>query len=140
MVLETPKVIIKEIEYTSTYAIRQAVMWPDRDLEYIKLESDPDGLHFGAFVDDKLVAVISLFVNVSKSESDLPKNQEIETQKIEAQYRKFAALKSHQGQGIGSQLLNHVIRTSSELGVKRLWCNARLNATNLYERHGLKKN
>ncbi len=53
----------------------------DRDLEYIKLESDPDGLHFGAFVDDKLVAVISLFVNVSKSESDLPKNQEIETQK-----------------------------------------------------------
>ncbi len=40
---------------------------------------------------------------------------------------------------IGSQLLNHVIKTSRELGAKRLWCNARLNATNLYERHGLKK-
>jgi len=99
-------------------------MWPNRPLEYIKLEQDPQGIHFGAFSSDELVSVISLFIN----ETD-----------HSAQYRKFATLTSHQGRGIGSQLLTRVIEEAKENGVKRLWCNARLDATQLYERHGLKK-
>lgn len=115
---------IREISYENTYAIRHEVMWPDREIDYVKLEKDPSGIHFGGFVSGKLVSVISLFIDKETNR---------------AQYRKFATLIDFQGQGIGGQMLKRVISEANRHGVNILWCNARLNATGLYERHGLKK-
>lgn len=115
---------IRKIGFEQTYRIRHEVMWPNKPLDYIKLDADSEGLHFGAFHKNELVSVISLFIDVEHAS---------------AQFRKFATLEAYQGRGIGSKLLAYVMNESKERGVKRLWCNARLDATRLYEHHGLKK-
>lgn len=66
--------------------LRHEVMWPDEDFDYIKLKDDDAGIHFGLFKENMLISVVSLFVD-----------------KDEAQFRKFATLKSEQGKGYGSR-------------------------------------
>ncbi|MGP7816617.1 GNAT family N-acetyltransferase [Niallia sp. 01092] len=113
---------IKRISKEQTWELRHKVMWPNKDIEYIKLANDEESVHFGLFQSDRLVSIITLFI-----EQD------------HAQFRKFATLEEEQGKGIGSKLLNHVITEAKKLGVKRLWCNARQNKTSFYQKFGLKE-
>lgn len=113
---------IKELSPIETYPIRQAVLWPDKPLSHIMLDQDEEGMHFGAWYQDQLVAVISVFV-----------------QGHSGQFRKFATLKAYQSQGIGSQLLNHVFRTLSARGVNEVWCYARVETQAFYMRHGMQR-
>jgi len=112
--------MIKTITYKDTYDIRHQVMWPDRPLEYIKLDNDPIGKHYGYFIEDKLVSVISLFIKGSS-----------------AQFRKFATLEAYQGQGYGSKLLSYVLESMTSLDY--IWCNARLEKSMFYESFGMTK-
>ncbi len=95
-------------------------MWPNKPLEYVKLPQDADGMHYGLYLEEILVSVISLFVNGD-----------------EAQFRKFATLTDQQGKGLGSELLEHLINEAKSHGVRRLWCNARMDKTGFYERFGM---
>ena len=81
---------IREIKAEDTWPMRHKVMWPDQPLDYVILPQDEEGLHYGLFKEDKLISVISLFIN-----------QE------EAQFRKFATATEAQGKGYGSALLHH---------------------------------
>lgn len=110
--------MIQAITYKETYDIRHQVMWPDRPLEYIKLEADPKGLHYGYFIKGKLVSVISVFITGRT-----------------VQFRKFATLKDYQGKGYGSKLLTYVLE--SMIGIDYIWCNARLDKTGFYETFGM---
>ncbi|MBS7566354.1 GNAT family N-acetyltransferase [Mucilaginibacter sp. Bleaf8] len=85
----------------------------------MEMEEDKQGLHFGAFTDDKLVGVISLFQNG-----------------VDFQFRKFAVAPGLQGQGIGSLMLQHITGFVQQQGGKRLWCNARTTAISFYLRAG----
>lgn len=111
---------IKEINYKETWPIRHKVMWPEEKLDYIKLKDDAQGIHFGAYYNDLLVSVISLFIDND-----------------EAQFRKFATLNDFQGKGIGSDLLKHTISYCIHNKIKRLFCNARLEKVDFYKRFGL---
>lgn len=111
---------IKEINADKTYNLRQQVMWPNKPLDYIKLEKDQEGYHFGLYKDNKIVSVISLFIN-----------------KNNAQFRKFATDKKEQGKGYGSILLKHVILFSEKKNIKNIWCNARKDKSEYYKRFGL---
>lgn len=115
---------ILRIAPEQTWEIRQRIMWPDQPFDYVKLANDNKGLHFGYFVDGKLISVIFGFFNEETKE---------------AQFRKFATLQEYQGKGYGSQLLSHLIDELISLGATRIWCNARVNATALYERFGMHK-
>lgn len=95
-------------------------MWPDRELEYVKLPNDPHGLHYGLFVLGTLTSVVSAFV----------------TDK-EAQFRKFATLEKEQGRGYGSRLLSHLFQELADRKLTRIWCNARIDKTQFYERFGM---
>jgi GNAT superfamily N-acetyltransferase len=103
-----------------TYTLRHQVLWPDKPLDYVKLDNDADGYHYGAFQDDRLVAVISLFVEGE-----------------EARFRKFATDPAYQRQGIGSALLHYVIAEARRLGARHLWCDARQDSAPFYARFGL---
>ena len=120
LMLEQSKYEIKTIPLASVWAIRHSVMWPDKPFDYIKLPSDPEGQHHGLFVRGQLVSIVSAFISSH-----------------EAQFRKFATLHAHQGQGYGSKLLTHLIAQLEAQHVKRIWCNARIDKQSFYERFGL---
>ncbi|WBA40466.1 GNAT family N-acetyltransferase [Hymenobacter canadensis] len=100
-----------------TYLLRHEVLWPDKPLDYVKLDEDTAGYHYGAFFDDQLVGVVSLFVDGD-----------------EARFRKFAMLPAYQRQGIGSALLHYVVAEARRLGARRLWCDARQDSAAFYTR------
>ena len=112
---------IKTIQASETWDLRHRVMAPNRPFDSIKLPKDEEGIHFGLFREEKIISVISLFI-----ENDV------------AQFRKFATEISEQGKGYGSILLKHIIEESIKNNVKNLWCNARMTALGFYEKFGFK--
>lgn len=90
---------IKLIHKEEVWKLRHEVMWPEREPDYIKLADDDQGKHYGLYVGDRLVSVLSLFVNGT-----------------EGQFRKFATLELEQGQGYGSKLLNTVLAEAEQAG------------------------
>jgi GNAT superfamily N-acetyltransferase len=114
-------VAIRSIEPAQTYALRHAVLWPDKPLAYVQLPEDEAGQHFGAFVADALVAVISLFVGADGV----------------ARFRKFATDPAWQGRGVGTLLLRHIIAVAQTQGASQLWCDARQATLPFYQRFGL---
>ncbi|WP_210489181.1 GNAT family N-acetyltransferase [Rufibacter aurantiacus] len=114
------KVEIKEIPAALTWQIRHEVMWADKPLCFVQLPDDATGTHFGVFVDQELVSVISLFI----------KEQQ-------AQFRKFATRPAFQGQGLGRMVLEHVFTFASARQVACVWCHARTSALGFYLKSGL---
>jgi len=112
---------IREIQASETWQIRHEVMWPDQPFEFVQLKEDDLGKHFGVFVDEKLVSIVSCFFTDD-----------------EMQFRKLATLESFQGQGIASELLKYILELAKEKGVKKIWCNARTNKKSFYQKFGMK--
>ncbi|MCV9926339.1 GNAT family N-acetyltransferase [Flavobacterium sp. LS1R49] len=112
--------IIKEIPASQTWEIRHRVMWPDKPLEFVQLEEDDLGIHFGLFAGAELVAIISCFEDHE-----------------EMQFRKLATLTEEQGRGYATLLLEHILLRARNNGIKRVWCNARVNKKEFYEKIGL---
>ncbi|KAI6091539.1 GCN5-like N-acetyltransferase [Hypoxylon rubiginosum] len=119
-------VTVRPISAAETYALRHAVLWPDKPMSYVQLPEDLDGRHFGAFTNgdgkpEELVSIISLFVDDSG----------------EARFRKFATAPEWQGRGIGSALLKYTIEAAVKLRATRIWCDARESALGFYRRFGM---
>lgn len=112
----------RSTELAKIWDMRQQVMYPQESLDFVKLEDDNEGIHLGLYVDNRLISVISLFIDGDN-----------------VQFRKFATLVSEQGKGFGTELLQHVMNWASANRVKNIWCNARVSATSIYERMGMKK-
>lgn len=113
---------IREITAADTWTIRHQVMWPDKPMGYVQLAEDEQGRHFGVYEGDRLVSIISLFI-----EGD------------EAQFRKFATHTDVQGKGYGSALLRYLVDEARKYGVQKLWCNARTEKAAFYEKAGFHK-
>ncbi|MCL7745634.1 GNAT family N-acetyltransferase [Halalkalibacter sp. MEB205] len=113
---------IRKVDKQQVWELRHQVMWSDKPFDYIKLEDDDLGFHFGLIRENKLISVVSLFIN----------NEE-------AQFRKFATLQQEQGKGYGSALLDFVLKEAKIRGVKRIWCNARINKVDFYRKFGLQE-
>lgn len=116
------KTTIRKVDKEQVWKLRHKVMWSNKPFDYIKLEDDDLGIHFGLFKENVLISVISLFIT----------NEE-------AQFRKVATLQKEQGKGYGSALLNTVLKEAKVHGVKRIWCNARKNKVNFYKKFGLEE-
>lgn len=113
---------ITEIAHEETINIRHQVMWPDQPVDYVKLPNDDHGQHYGLFIEDHLVSVISLFIL----------NQEV-------QFRKFATLNEHQGKGYGSLLLKHIMDIAAKQNLRKIWCNARVDKSGYYSKFSMKQ-
>ncbi len=112
---------IKQITATETLSIRHKVMWPNMPIEYVKLPNDENARHFGLFISGEITSIISLFVE----------NNEV-------QFRKFATLIEFQGLGYGTILLRNIIDLIKKEGIRKLWCNARVEKSKFYEKFNLK--
>jgi predicted GNAT family N-acyltransferase len=113
------EVQIEQIRFDLTWRIRHEVMYPDLPFDAIKLDNDPNGIHFGLYAHDQLTAVVSLF-NVGQV----------------YQFRKFATLVSAQGKGYGTLLLKHIISYVKDVDAEKVWCNARVPAAGFYRKFG----
>lgn len=111
---------IASVEKEQAWTIRHKVMWPNKSIEYIKLEDDSSGIHLGLFKSDKLISVVSLFVDGEQ-----------------VQFRKFATTQEEQGKGYGSKLLRYALESAKEEGACKVWCNARTNKIHFYKKFGL---
>ena len=121
--LSNSKPDIKRIDATSTWELRQRVMWANKPLSFVQLPNDHQGIHYGLFIDNQLVSVVSVF---------------IDTDNQDAQFRKFCTDKNFQHQGLGSLLLTHLIQETKESGIRQLWCDARTSAIAFYQKFGMK--
>lgn len=111
--------IISEANYDEVLKIRQQVMYPDKDIDFVKLADDGLALHIGAFENEELVAVMSLFM----ADGNL-------------QFRKLATRKNMQEKGYASALIKWLIDYANDIKINRLWCNARTNAAEFYKKFG----
>ena len=113
---------IKEIKAVETYHLRHQVMWPSKPMEFVRLENDQEGLHFGLYKGLEIVSVVSLFIKDNH-----------------AQFRKFATKTEEQGNGYGTLLLKYLMKVIASQDIKKIWCNAREDKTLFYERFGMLK-
>jgi GNAT superfamily N-acetyltransferase len=106
---------IEQITPSLTWRLRRDVLYPAQKMYEMEMEEDNSGTHFGAFKDDRLVGVVSLFQKGT-----------------DFQFRKLAVEPSVQNMGIGSNLLQYITIHASENGGTRIWCNARITAIDFY--------
>lgn len=111
---------IRAISAHQTWDIRQKSMWTSKPIGYVQLPEDDNGKHFGFYVENHLVSVISIFITGT-----------------EVQFRKFATLPNHQANGYGTSLLSYVFDEMSKKNINKIWCNARLDKTRFYEKFGM---
>lgn len=123
-----PSFHIRPVPASATYALRHAVLWPDRPPAYVQLADDADGWHFGAFlgppptpagatvgaeeeekeeVEEEPISVLSLFLDDSLHHHPTDKTDTENTTYY--RFRKFATAVPWQGRGAGSALLRHVM-------------------------------
>ena len=117
---DTATITIKEVPLPDVWALRREVMYPAETLEFVKLEADAAGQHWGLYSEGGLVSVISVFVEGSA-----------------LRFRKFATVAAQQDKGHGSMLLQYVMDWAVQHRIKSIWCNARTPATALYQRFGM---
>jgi GNAT superfamily N-acetyltransferase len=116
------KAVVEQIFPSLTWRIRHIAMYPDHPLEFVKLDNDFDGIHFGIYLNHELTGVVSLF-----------------TQGEVGQFRKLAVLPEAQSQGLGTELMQYLIDFCKVQKLSLLWCNARANAKEFYFRLGFKE-
>lgn len=112
---------IKPVPLPDVWRIRQVVMYPEENLDFVKLGEDEKGLHWGVYIKGEPISVISVFEEWGQ-----------------VQFRKFATLHPHQGKGYGTALLQYVLDWAKRQGKRSIWCNARLTATGIYKKFGMK--
>ncbi|HVS93385.1 MAG TPA: GNAT family N-acetyltransferase [Mucilaginibacter sp.] len=113
------KISIEQIRPELTWYLRQKVLYPTQKLYEMEMDEDQNGIHFGVFTDNKLVAVVSLFDHGG-----------------DFQFRKLAVDPDYQGKGIGNTLLTYITNFSKNEGGHRIWCNARDSAYGFYLKAG----
>lgn len=111
--------VVEQIFPALTWRIRHVSMYPDHPFDFVKLENDFDGIHFGIYENHNLTGVVSLF-----TAGDV------------GQFRKLAVLPEAQGKGLGNQLMNYLIDFCKIQKLTKLWCNARVNAKEFYAKFG----
>ena len=120
---------VRRIEHEATWPLRHMVLRAGRPLSTCRWDGDElaSTHHFGLFEGKELIGVSSIY-----------QREHAVAQGPDAwQLRGMAVHPERHGQGLGSKMLVEVLATCrNELRGQRMWCNARLRAVSLYERHG----
>jgi GNAT superfamily N-acetyltransferase len=119
---------IRKITVTDTYTVRHIVLRAGKPIESCHFEGDElvSTHHFGCFIEDQLIGVISLFeignTNFAEQKS--------------FQIRGMAVLYSHQKQGVGEALVNEAESFCVTEKATSIWFNARTSAVGFYQKMG----
>ncbi len=122
---------IQNISSTDTFTVRNLVLRIGKPIESCKFDGDnlPTTKHFGLFINEKLVGVVSVFKNKNAIFN-------IENQ---FQIRGMAVLPEFQKNGFGKDLVNHCEEHIKNKNRTLIWFNARENAVPFYKNLGYNK-
>ena len=122
---------IQNISSNATYIVRNPVLRPEQPIESCIFEGDDleTTSHFGLFINDELIGVVSVFKN----------NSSIFNVENQFQIRGMALLQQHQKKGYGTLLVKHCERFIISQKSNLIWFNARKNAVPFYEKLGYNK-
>jgi ribosomal protein S18 acetylase RimI-like enzyme len=134
----TKRAEIKAIAPEETLHLRREMLRPDRPIEESIYDGDEARTtqHWGALVDNALVAIASLYPEpLPESVTPPAAVANVEAQRF-WRLRGMAVSPQFQGQGYGAQLLKHCLHSVAEHGGSVLWCNARSVAVGFYRGAG----
>ena len=113
---------IRKISWDEALPIRHMVLWPNKPLLFCKVDEDETAQHYGVYAKNKLVCVASIYLNGRV-----------------ARLRKFATLAEFQGQGLGSNIIMHILKELKKADVESFWCDARITASGFYKKFGMQQ-
>jgi len=121
---------IKQIEAIETFSVRHPVLRGGKPIESCHFDGDDleTTIHFGLFLENNIIGVISLFENINP----------LFTPEKQFQIRGMAVLENHQKKGFGADLVNYAENYIKEQNGELIWFNARINAVRFYEKLGYK--
>jgi N-acetylglutamate synthase-like GNAT family acetyltransferase len=116
---------IRRADVAELLALRHAILRAGLPAESAKFEGDlePTAIHLAAELDGKIVGCCTLIQRPFESEPAW-------------QLRGMAVDGRIQRTGVGGALLSEVDRLIRPANPSRLWCNARVPASDFYRRHG----
>lgn len=113
---------IRAIDLEQVLPIRHQVLWPKEPIEYCLVDGDESAQHFGAFSNNQLVCVASIYLDGTQ-----------------ARLRKFATLPDYQAQGFGSAMIQYIVQFLAQHQISKFWCDARESALPFYQRFGMQE-
>ena len=119
----------KSIPSSQAVPLRMNVMRPDEPEEksIYPLDESEDSLHLGAIKNGELVGIASIFKE-DATRKDLSNAWRL---------RGMATIEAVRGDGHGKALLDMIFDYIAEQGGGNLWCNARMDVAEFYEKSGL---
>lgn len=119
---------VRTITAAETWPLRLAVLRPQRPLSAAQFPGDdlPPTKHFGAFRDNNLLGIASLFL---AEMSERPGASAL-------QLRGMATAPAVRGAGFGRALVAASVAFARESGMNLIWCNARISAVGFYRKLG----
>lgn len=117
---------IKKISSIETYPVRHEVLRKGKPIETCQFKGDDDDntTHFGLFLENKLVGIISIF----------KENNTLFPESNQFQIRGMAVLEEFQGKGLGAELVKKAENYCINLNTDLIWFNARENAVPFYKK------
>jgi ribosomal protein S18 acetylase RimI-like enzyme len=115
---------IRKISVEKTHAIRHPMLRQGRPLKDCVFEgdNDPETIHLGAYIENKLVGVLSAY------QKSISAFDAIESYQV----RGVAVLTSAQRKGIGRALMVHIEQLLQQRKIDLIWLNARIKAVEFY--------
>ncbi|MGH1374116.1 MAG: GNAT family N-acetyltransferase [Cellvibrionaceae bacterium] len=120
-------ITITPIIAEQTYCLRQSILRPKQPIEACCYPGDnsSDTRHFGAFLQEQLVGICSVYLATNPSLTKVDN----------AQLRAMATTESARGKGLGQQLLT-AAEVYAQSQQSNLWANARCSALGFYQQAG----
>ena len=120
---------VRIISAQETRPLRHLVLWPHIEKTedcVIDIDNREDAIHIGAFENDQLISVCSLF--------------ELSSQRInQAKQYRLRAMATHpnfRGMNAGKRVVQFALELTRNKGFDVLWCDARQVALGFYEKMG----
>lgn len=120
--------MIKEIQSSETYLVRQEELRKGKPLETCHFEGDDEKTtkHFGIELNEKIIGIVSVY----------QVNSQLFFNENQFQIRGMAVLEAHQQKGYGALLVERAEKYCFEKNASVIWFNAREKAVPFYEKNG----
>ena len=122
---------VKKVNVDAIRDLRFKVLWPHLNgPEECQIDPDTNDttFHMAAVLDGKVVGTSTFIIDI---------NEKFEEKK-QYRLRAMATDPKIRGYGVGAKIVEKAVEELKQMGVKLLWCDARLIATGFYEKQNFK--